>query len=171
PRARSDGPRLRRHVHGVEERRHAVLSPAGMNPTGVVRPARRPAGWVAPGPSPSGDAALGPRAGEDLCYLTGEWRIFQRLDGHRWSLDDLVTAWSAAAACTRPPSRIADLGCGIGSVLMMLAWRFPTASVVGVEAQETSVDLARRSLAWNGAADRVVVRHGDLRDPSTFPED
>jgi len=58
-----------------------------------------------------------PQPGEDLCYLTGAWRILQRLDGHRWSLDDLVTAWVAAAACRHTaPRDVTDLGCGIGAV-------------------------------------------------------
>ncbi len=138
---------------------------------GIVRPARRPPGWRAPGPAPAGDPALGPWPGEDLCYLAGDWRILQRLDGHRWSLDDLVTAWFAAAQlASAPPARVADLGCGIGTVLLLLAWRFPAARCVGVEAQAVSVDLARRSLAWNQTAGRCEVREGDLRDPALIPE-
>ncbi len=136
---------------------------------GIVRPARRPLGWRAPGPPPApvADVALGPHAGEDLCYLAGEWRILQQTSGHRWSLDDLVTAWVAAeASASRPPVRFLDLGCGIGTVLMLLAWRFPTAHGVGIEAQAASVGLARRSLAWNGAAERAEVRHGDFRAPA-----
>ena len=96
---------------------------------GVVRRARRPVGWSAPGPPPGGateDGRLGPRPGEDLCYLAGDWRILQRLDGQRWSLDDLVTAWCAAEeTLAAPPTSLLDLGCGIGAVLMLLAWRLP----------------------------------------------
>jgi tRNA1(Val) A37 N6-methylase TrmN6 len=139
---------------------------------GIVRAARRPRGWTAPGPRPaaSPDPSLGPRAGEDLCWLAGDWRILQQVDGHRWSLDDLVTAWVAAETVgARPPARVLDLGCGIGTVLMLLAWRFPEARGVGVEAQAASVDLARRSLAWNGAAARCEVRHGDFRDAAAIP--
>jgi tRNA1(Val) A37 N6-methylase TrmN6 len=138
--------------------------------SGIVRAARRPAGWIAPGPPPA-RLDLRPGPGEDLCYLAGDWRILQRLDGHRWSLDDLVTAWCAAREIdATPPARFADLGCGIGTVLMLLAWRFPAARGVGVEAQEVSVDLARRSLVVNGAAERCEVRHDDLRDASALPE-
>lgn len=140
---------------------------------GVVRPARRPAGWTAPGPPPArpDGARAWPRRDEDLCYLAGDWRILQRIDGHRWSLDDLVTAWFAAAeVAERPPARVADLGCGIGAVLMLVAWRFPRARCTGVEAQTVSVDLARRSLAWNGIEGRCDVRLGDLRDPRALPE-
>ena len=137
--------------------------------------ARRPPGWRAPGPppAPSPDPdLLGPRPGEDLSYLAGDWRIVQRAGGHRWSLDDLVTAWFAARdAADAPPRTLLDLGCGIGAVLMLLAWRFPALSAVGIEAQAVSVDLARRSLAWNGADDRVRVVVGDLRDPALLAAD
>jgi tRNA1(Val) A37 N6-methylase TrmN6 len=150
-----------------------VPAAEGTAASGIVRRARRPAGWVACGPRPTlwDRPALAPRAGEDLCWLAGDWRILQRVDGHRWSLDDLVTAHFAARACGDvPPRRFLDLGCGIGSVLMLVAWRFPDAHGVGVEAQEVSVELARRSLAGNGADARCSVRLGDLRDPSTMPE-
>jgi tRNA1(Val) A37 N6-methylase TrmN6 len=129
-----------------------------------VRAARRPSGWRAPGPAPVARADVGPGTDEDLCFLAGDWRILQRVDGHRWSLDDLATAWFAADAVTVPPARVLDLGCGIGSVLLMLAWRFPDAEVVGIEAQALSVELARRSIAWNGAEARCRIHLGDLRD-------
>ena len=141
---------------------------------GIVRPPRRPAGWHPPGPPPAPEprpAELWPRPGEDLCHLAGDWRILQLVRGHRWSLDDLVTAWFAAEVVgNSPPTRFADLGCGIAAVLLLLAWRFPAARGVGVEAQPVSVDLAHRSLAWNGAAGRCEVRRADLRDPTSIPE-
>jgi tRNA1(Val) A37 N6-methylase TrmN6 len=136
--------------------------------TGTSRPARRPRGWRAPGPAPAGaggDPTLLPAAGEDLCHLAGDWRIFQHVGGHRWSLDDLVTGWMAAEEMAeRPPARVADLGCGIGTVLMLLAWRFPEARIAGLEAEAEKVALARRSLRWNGCADRCLVHVGDLRE-------
>lgn len=143
--------------------------PRGFAPAGgIVRQPRRPAGWVAPGPRPAGagDRPDGwPAADEDLCHLCGDWRIFQKLRGHRFSLDDLVTAWFALEHAGEGEVRTAlDLGCGSGSVLLMVAWARPAARVIGVEAQDVSVGLARRSIAWNGCADRCEVRHGDLRD-------
>ncbi len=112
-----------------------------------------------------------PGAHEELCHLAGDWRLLQRTDGHRWSLDDLVTAWFAARQMVeRPPPRVLDLGCGIGAVLLLLAWRFPAARCVGIEAQALSVELARRSVAWNGIERRCQVRFGDLRDPAWAKE-
>lgn len=134
---------------------------------------RRPEGWVAPGPQPRGAEGrpeLAPGPEEDLSLLSGDWRVFQQKRGHRWSLDDLVTAAIAADGVRHPPARALDLGCGIGSVLMMIAWRFPLVRMIGIEAQEISFAMAKRSLAYNGADDRCEVRHGDLRDPLTLPE-
>ncbi|MCC6620375.1 MAG: methyltransferase [Deltaproteobacteria bacterium] len=130
----------------------------------TARAPRRPPGWKAPGPPPTGaEPTLGPD--ETVSYLTGDWRILQRRDGHRWSLDDLVTAFVAreviVAALGRAPRTALDLGTGTGSVALMLAWSFPEAEVTGVEAQAISADLARRSIAMNGARVRLV--EGDLR--------
>jgi len=149
------------------------MDPPAVTP-GVIRPARRPPGWIAPGPRPDPPESpeLAPGPGEDLCCLAGDFRIFQRRDGHRWSADDLVTAWFAIRAVRRIgatggalPRRIVDLGCGIGTVLLFLAWRFPDAVCTGIEAQDISAGMAARSIAWNGVADRCSVRHGDLRSP------
>jgi tRNA1(Val) A37 N6-methylase TrmN6 len=100
--------------------------------------------------------------------LSGDWRIFQKLEGHRWSVDDLVTAWTATeqfdALRRGGPVRALDLGCGLGSVLLMVAWKAPDFDVTGVEAQPERAAMARRSIAWNGADTRCRVLDGDLRD-------
>jgi len=41
--------------------------------------------------------------------------------------------------------------------------------MTGIEAQEVSVALLRRSLAHNGISDRVVVHQGDMRS-GVIPE-
>ncbi len=108
------------------------------------------------------DPVLGPLT-DDL--LTRDIRVFQRLHGHRFSSDDMVTAFVAHRA--RPKAaRICDLGCGLGSVLLHLAWSIPEATLVGVEAQAMSFDLLSRNVTRNGLAHRVNIHHGDLRDPS-----
>jgi tRNA1Val (adenine37-N6)-methyltransferase len=133
-----------------------------------MRAARRPPGWRAVGPAPAPPAdltALWPDADEDLCWLAGNWRILQRQDGHRFSLDDLVTAYTAATLLAdRPPRRLLDLGCGIGTVLLFLSWRFPDAQGLGIEAQALSAGMAERSIAWNGVGPRCRVRHADFRE-------
>lgn len=133
---------------------------------GIIRTARRPEGWKPVGPLPRGDEGcpeLQPADDEDLCFLTGEWRLFQKLQGHRWSLDDLVTAWLAAKH-VRGATKFLDLGCGLGSVLLMMAWQFPEADVTGIEAQADRAAMGRRSILWNGVEARCRIVDGDLRD-------
>ncbi len=122
-------------------------------------------GWTRPGPVPPG--GLETEADETLDGLCGHWRIFQKARGHRFSVDDLMTAWYGTTWCPRA-DRIADLGSGIGSVGMMAAWRCPGALVHTVEAQAQSVALARKSAAYNGLGARYVIHQGDLRDPGVL---
>ena len=89
--------------------------------------------------------------------------MFQRTKGHRFSSDDVVTAWVAMQHCPAP-TRVLDLGCGLGSVLLHVAWCAPHSTLVGVEAQAMSFALARENIAHNHLGDRVSVHHGDLRD-------
>lgn len=185
----------------------------GMDKTGVVTIPRRPPDFKLRGPlRPSSMTSPQPQAGEALCCLSGDWRIFQPVGGHRYSTDDVVTAWIAGEEMRRGWGRELlrgvesdkadgecaglllirgggekqadgrreevvrgaqeqgeglrglDLGCGLGSVLMMVCWQLPRLHAVGIEAQASSVERARRSLLVNGCADRACVRHGDFRN-------
>jgi tRNA1(Val) A37 N6-methylase TrmN6 len=95
--------------------------------------------------------------------VTASFRLVQRRRGHRFSIDDLATAWEAVHALPEAASFL-DLGCGIGSVLLMVAWRLPAARGFGIEAQGISIDLARRNVRENGLGERVSLVHGDLRE-------
>lgn len=126
---------------------------------------------------------LVPAPGETLDLIAGDWRIFQLENGHRFSTDDLVTAWVGATAAP-DATRLLDIGAGIGSVGLMALWMVShrwqdddpvprpdaTPTLDMVEAQALSHGLARRSVAFNGLADRVVLRLGDLRDQAMVPE-
>lgn len=99
--------------------------------------------------------------------IAGEFRLYQRKRGHRFSLDDVATAWEAASAVPNATHYL-DLGCGIGSVLHMVAWKLPQAKVVGVEAQEVSFALVNANVDRNGLRDRTTLIFGDLRDVTTI---
>jgi tRNA1(Val) A37 N6-methylase TrmN6 len=95
--------------------------------------------------------------------ITADYRIVQRRRGHRLSLDDVATAWQAVNA-RADARRCLDLGCGAGSVLLMLAWKLRFATFVGVEALPMSAALARASIQRNGIAARASIIEGDLRE-------
>lgn len=115
-----------------------------------VRPHSDPAGW--------------PRdAVRDR--LIGGWYIYQRTGGHRTSTDDLITAWYAVHRSSGPPERYLDLGCGVGSVLLMVSHKLRPPVAVGIEAQVQSVAMASRAVAeLPEGHGHIEVRHADFRD-------
>jgi tRNA1(Val) A37 N6-methylase TrmN6 len=122
-------------------------------------------GWTRPGPIPPGGIDV--EEGETLDFLCGHFRIFQYERGHRYSSDDVLCAFYGTSWAPRV-ERACDIGSGIGSVALSVAWRLPAARMVTVEAQDISVRLAKKSVRYNGVEDRFTVLHGDLRDPSTI---
>jgi tRNA1Val (adenine37-N6)-methyltransferase len=128
-------------------------------------------GWAKPGAIPPG-ARRPPEhlPDETLDAISGYFRIYQLRKGHRFSTDDLLTAWYGTTWA--PTVRTAlDLGSGIGSVAMIAAWRLPGARFVTIEAQEESVCLARRSAAYNGLEERYEIRQGDFRQGGILAAD
>jgi tRNA1(Val) A37 N6-methylase TrmN6 len=104
-----------------------------------------------------------------LDRLCGDWKIHQLKGGHRFSADDLLTAWMASEAAPRAARQL-DLGAGIGSVGLLSLWRLSaTATLTQIEAQALSHELCRMTVALNGLGDRVRSRLGDLRDPAMLP--
>jgi len=129
-------------------------------------------GWAKPGPVPPAlDPPLLPTEEESLDAISGHFRLFQLKAGHRFSTDDILTAWYGTSWCPTAATAL-DLGSGIGTVGSIVAWRLPGARLVTVEAQEQSVALARKSARFNGLEHRYEIRQGDFRDPGVVrPEE
>jgi len=115
--------------------------------------------------APEEPAELGPLSDD---AITGSYRIYQRVHGHRYSLDDVITAWEAASVAPGAEDCL-ELGSGIGSVLLMLAYKLPKARFVAVEAQRNSFELLTRNVARNDLGARVRPVFGDLR-ALAYPE-
>jgi len=113
---------------------------------------------------------------EELSYLIGHWKIFQKLDRHRYSTDDLCTSYYACKTLKEMQIEnplILDIGCGLGSVLLTNAWQFPSSTCIGIEAQKDRYELALRSVEYNIGSDsgsvdsRIQVYNEDLRNTSS----
>ncbi len=128
-------------------------------------------GWAKPGSVPPGlTSGVAVEPHETLDAISGHFRLFQLRDGHRFSTDDILTAWYGTTWC--PTARTAlDLGSGIGTVGMICAWRLPGAKFVTVEAQSESVALAKKSARYNGLIDRYEIREGDFRNAGILRAD
>ncbi len=72
----------------------------------------------------------------------------------------LLSAFSAA----QPGSRILDLCSGNGVIPILLSARTTDTKLTGMEIQEKSADLFRRSVEMNGLTDRIEVVCGDVKN-------
>ena len=143
----------------------ALPDTLGNSSQAMIKPEPFFKGWARPGPIPPGAEAGEPAVtmGESCDAISGYFRIFQLENGHRFSTDDVLTAWYGTSWC--PSARmVLDLGSGIGTVGMIAAWRLQGARFVTVEAQPDSVALAKKSARYNGLAERSEIREGDFRD-------
>lgn len=57
-----------------------------------------------------------------------------------------------------------DLGTGTGIIPILLAGKTRCAHLIGLEIQEESADMAKRSVALNGLEDRVSIVTGDIKE-------
>ncbi|MGZ4962945.1 MAG: tRNA1(Val) (adenine(37)-N6)-methyltransferase [Limisphaerales bacterium] len=109
--------------------------------------------------------ALEQEMGEELFVsgLVGPYRIFQRINGHRHSIDDATTAWYALQK-SPPVKKTLDLGTGIGTVGLAVLWGLGDgARLTCVEAQDVSYKLLLENIRGNELSDRVRAIHGDIR--------
>lgn len=91
--------------------------------------------------------------------LGGRLTLLQPPGGHRAGTDAVLLA---AAADLPAGGDFVDVGAGVGSAGLMLAWRCPAARGLLLEADGAAAALARRNCAGNGLADRVAVVEADL---------
>ncbi len=105
---------------------------------------------------------------ETIDELRGhDLRIIQPARGYRFSLDPLLLCAFAGGGGA---GRVIDLGAGTGIIPLIMARRFVSAQIVGVELQEEMAALAGRNVALNGLGDRVEIICGDILSlRSRFP--
>ena len=64
----------------------------------------------------------------------------------------------------RPGERVLDLGTGNGVLPILLAGKSEETHFTGLEIQEESALLARRSVAYNGLEERIDIVTGDIKE-------
>lgn len=64
---------------------------------------------------------------------------------------------------------VCDLGCGVGSLLLLLSQREEQLVRYGIEIDALAADLAQRNLERNGLSGEVI--HADLRERDRLPPD
>lgn len=88
-------------------------------------------------------------------------KIIQRPDMFNFSLDSTILAYYVGI--NKTTKKILDLGCGNGYVPIFLSLR-TNAIIHGVEIQEESFDLAKRSVEINKLDKQINIYLGDMKE-------
>jgi tRNA1Val (adenine37-N6)-methyltransferase len=91
----------------------------------------------------------------------GGLRVRQKKQGYRFSIDAGILANHVSL---REGSVGVDLGTGCGIIPLILAHRFPSAQIYGIEIQKDLADLAKTNVRLNHMEDRITILHGDIKD-------
>ena len=67
-------------------------------------------------------------------------------------------------ARAREGARVIDLGTGTGIIPILMEAKTKAAHLTGLEIQEESADMARRSVQLNGLTDKITIVTGDLKE-------
>jgi tRNA1Val (adenine37-N6)-methyltransferase len=89
----------------------------------------------------------------------GDLRLYQKKQGYRFSIDSILLA---DFATIRSRNKVIDLGTGNGIVPLILAYRYSSILVTGVEIQRQMADRAARNIRLNGYEDRIVIAQMDI---------
>lgn len=98
----------------------------------------------------------------DDLQLNG-YRIIQRKDAFRFGTDTVLLADFASPKKT---DAVCDFGTGTGALCLLMAGHMDSTQFDAIEIQQDIADMAHRSVALNGLADRIRVHHADIRDAS-----
>lgn len=94
--------------------------------------------------------------------LDGRVMLRQPATGFRAAVDPVLLA---AFVPAKPGQRVLEAGCGSGAAFLCLAIRVAELSIVAIERDEATAELARDNAARNGLGDRATVIAGDVADP------
>lgn len=93
------------------------------------------------------------------------YRIIQNPEKFCFGMDAVLLSGFARV---KPGERALDLGTGTGIIPILLRGKTRGRSFTGLEIQEESADMARRSVALNGLEDTVSIVTGDIKEAASL---
>lgn len=93
------------------------------------------------------------------------YRIIQNKNSFCFGMDAVLLSSFAKA---EEGERVLDLGTGNGVIPILMQAKNPGAFFAGLEIQEVSADLAKRSVEINGISEYVNIVQGDIKEASAI---
>jgi tRNA1Val (adenine37-N6)-methyltransferase len=95
-------------------------------------------------------------------FFHGKLIVAQHQEGYRFSIDAVLLSHYAEP---NPNARVLDLGTGCGIVALILAYRFPSIEIFGVELQSELARMAEFNVHQNEMQARINIIQADLTKP------
>ena len=93
------------------------------------------------------------------------YKIIQNPEKFCFGMDAVLLSGFAQAG---EGTKVLDLGTGTGIIPILMAAKTGAGHITGLEIQEESADMARRSVAYNNLQDRIDIVTGDIKDASVI---
>lgn len=116
--------------------------------------------WQAGSGEEMTDAVLKPGERLDDLQLSG-YMIIQDPERFCFGVDAVLLTDFVKV---KPGERVLDLGTGTGVIPILLEAKTKGAHFTGLEIQEESADMARRSVQYNGISEKVDIVTGDIKE-------
>ena len=104
---------------------------------------------------------------ERLDDLQNGYMLIQNPKQFCFGIDAVLLSWFA---CVKPGEEVLDMGTGTGIVPVLLKARYPQGHFTGLEIQEESADVARRSVQYNHLKKTLRLQQETLKRPRRFTE-
>ena len=105
----------------------------------------------------------------DDAFLGGRLALLQPRRGYRAGIDAVLLAATVRPAREGERLGVLDLGAGVGTAGLAVAWRLAETDVTMIEREAVLAELARANAQRNALADRVSVVEADVTDQSGYP--
>lgn len=89
------------------------------------------------------------------------YRIIQNQEKFCFGMDAVLLSGFAKA---KKGSRVLDMGTGTGIIPILMEAKTEAEHLTGLEIQEESADMARRSVALNGLEQKIDIVQGDIKE-------
>ena len=102
-------------------------------------------------------------ANEDITLLAGKYKLIQKKDGFRFSVDAVILSDFFAYP---KKGKILDIGTGNGIIPILLFSKEKGENITGIDIQKENVELAEKNVKLNRLDENIKIVHGDVKEYS-----
>lgn len=96
------------------------------------------------------------------------YRIIQNAEKFCFGMDAVLLSGFTSLGGVKEGARVLDLGTGTGIIPILLEAKTKADHLTGLEIQEESADMAKRSVALNHLEDKIDIVQGDIKEADSL---